>query len=127
MLAIGIKKLCRAQNVPGLVFALIASPCWQLASMLCGPCIGICPGIRRGAGAGICSHLFSRCPLCWHLHRHLVGIRVGIRCAGVRTGVCRAGVAGIHAGVCFAVMLAFARASVVLPFALASVVRQPML
>ena len=66
-MAIGIKKLCRA-NVPGLVFVLIASPCWQLVSMLCGPCIGIRPGIHRGAGTGICSHLFSRCPSCWHLH-----------------------------------------------------------
>ena len=142
-LAIGIKKLCRAHFVPGLVFALIVSPCWQLASMLCGPCIGVRPGIRRGAGVGVCSHLFSGCPSCWHSHgrascwhshRHLLCwhshgclscwcSRGCLSCchAGVCTGVCLA-VAGIRAGVCFAVMLAFARASVVLPFALASVV-----
>ena len=143
-MAIGIKKLCRAQNVPGLVFALIASPCWQLASMLCGPCIGVHPGIRRGAGVGIRSHLFSRCPSCWHSHgrascwrsrRHLLCWRsrkcpscwCSRRCLSCcRAGVCmgvRLAVAGIRAGVCFAVVLAFARASVVLPFALASIVR----
>ena len=140
-LAIGIKKLCRAQNVPGLVFALIASPCWQLASMLCGPCIGVRPGICRGAGVGICSHLFSRCPSCWHSHRHascwcsrrhlLCWCSHGCPscwcshgclscCRG--TGI-RLAVAGIHAGICFAVVLAFVQASIVLPFALASVMR----
>ena len=59
------------------------------------------------------------------------GIRAGVRCAGVRAGVCRAGVcagvrlavAGIRTGVCFAVVLVFAQASVVLPSALASVMR----
>ena len=59
---------------------------------------------------------------------HLAGVCVHIRCAGVRAGVCHAGicvgvrlaVAGIHTGICFAVVLAFAWASVMLPFTLAS-------
>ena len=68
-LAIGIKKLCRAQNVPGLVFALIASHslaagvhvAWALYwhSLWCW-----CWYLRRHAS---CWHS-CRHPSCWHLH-----------------------------------------------------------
>ena len=90
-----------------------------LVSMLRGPHTGVRSGIRRGAGAGICSHPFSRCPSCWRSRRHPScwcsrGVRRAGVCAGVRRAGVRAGVSCCHAGTCLAVVRAFKQAYVLL-------------
>ena len=122
-----------------------------LVSMLRGPHTGVRSGICRGAGAGIFSHPFSRCPLCWRSRRHpscwcLRGCPSCWCLRGCPSCWCSCGClavmqapvllscgrssrrmscccAGIRVGICLAVVLAFVRASVVLPFTLASIVR----
>ena len=109
------KKLCRAQNVPGLVFALIASLAgfysrgswhWLWCPCCVGPIlVSVLAFVVVLALASVLTHSAGV---------HHAGIRVGIRCAGVRVGVRRAGVcAGVRrAGVCAGVRRAGVRAGV---------------
>ena len=122
------KKLCRAQNVPGLVFALIASLAgfysrgswhWLWCPCCVGPIlVSVLAFVVVLALASVLTHSAGV---------HHAGIRVGIRCAGVRVGVRRAGVcagvrrAGVRAGVScchvgarLAVVRAFEQAPVLL-------------
>ena len=101
MLAIGIKKLCRAQNVPGLVFVLIASPCWQLAFMLCGP---------------LYWHPSWHSSWCWRWRLFSPIQRVSVMLAFARACI-------LLAFAYASVVLAFAQVSVVLVFAQVSVMQ----
>ena len=122
------KKLCWAQNVPGLVFVLIASLAgfysrgsWRW--LWCPCCVG--PILASILAFVVVLVLASVLTPSAGVHR--AGVRVGIRRAGVRVGVRRAGVcAGVHragvragvscchAGTCLAVVQAFKQVYVLL-------------
>ena len=115
-------------------FCIDCITCWflftrqlvlALVSMLRGPHTCICSGIHRGAGTDVCSHPFSRCPSCWCSCRHpLCWCSRGCPSCWCSRGCvllsCRCS-SRCRMGICLAVVLAFVWASVVLPFALASV------